>query len=97
VIKFAIADGQLMVGKIEILNPQAHALHQAQATAIQQLSHQLIGAFQLTEHGVDLGTGEDHWHTCRALSAWDGVEGWQLNVQHLTVEKLNRAAGDIER
>ena len=38
---FAIAHGDLMVGKIDILHPQAHAFQETQASPIEQTGHQV--------------------------------------------------------
>src|SRR5215831_18006893 len=38
---FAIAHSDLMVGKIDILHPQAHAFQETQASPIEQTGHQV--------------------------------------------------------
>lgn len=47
----AIAHRDLPRGEIDILDPQAHAFHQAHAGAVEQPQHQARGAIQPRQHG----------------------------------------------
>jgi hypothetical protein len=84
----------LTVGKIEILDAQAHDLHQAKAAAVHDLCHELIKTIHLSddffrflprEHG-----GDALWPG-RA----DGNQGLfvQLDAEDIAVEEENGADG----
>jgi len=50
----AVADQNLATLEIDILNPEAHALHQAHAGVVQEIRHQAIDAVHPRQHGAHL-------------------------------------------
>jgi len=54
-----IADDNLVLGEIQVLNPRPQAFHQSQATALQQLGHQLVCARQKANGFVVFFFGQD--------------------------------------
>jgi hypothetical protein len=67
---FAVAHGDLVIGKIDILDSEPHAFHQAQSGAIEQPRHEGGHVAELGEHGVCFLTGKDRRETLRALRAF---------------------------
>jgi hypothetical protein len=43
--------------QVEALNPEVHALRQAQPATLPQRPHQTVGRLQLTDYGLGLGVG----------------------------------------
>ncbi len=58
-LALAIPDGDGAVCKIHVLDTQADALHQAQAGAVEELSHQLADVVQVIQKAANLVPGED--------------------------------------
>jgi hypothetical protein len=42
-LTFSLANNNLVLFKVNILNPQADTFHQAQAAAVKEFGHQLVG------------------------------------------------------
>lgn len=70
---FGLADDDLPVSEVEIFEAQADAFHEAQAAAVEELSHQKVGAGEVLEDGLDFAPGEDGWDAFRAAGA-QGVD-----------------------
>ena len=47
-----------MLGKVYVLDPQADAFHQTQATAVQEFGHQLVFARPAADDTLDLVFGQ---------------------------------------
>src|SRR4051794_33972100 len=56
---FALADGDLPVTKVDILNPQAKAFEQAQATPVEEMGHEAIVAFEIRQDSARFDSGEN--------------------------------------
>ena len=80
-------DGQQHRVEVEALNPEVHALHQAQAAAVKQQSHQTVGRLQLAEDGLGLGVGEDDGNVAVAFGANHAIELAELAAQDVAVEE----------
>ncbi len=52
----ALADDDLMLGEVEILDPQAEAFHQSESAAVEQACHELVGAGEAAQDLEDLQT-----------------------------------------
>jgi len=57
VFAFAVADDDLMITKVYVLDAQAHAFHQSQSAAVEDLCHKLgdVGHFVDDGHGFLMG------------------------------------------
>jgi hypothetical protein len=93
----AVAHQNLAPLEIHILDTQAQGLHQAQAGAIQQASHQPMHALQVGQHLAHLVLGQHHRQAARLLRLLHIVQPRQLAAQHILVEKEQGAARLILR
>ena len=81
-------------GKVDILDAQAHCLHQPHASAIKQLrQHSGDAIFHLGQHPGYLGLGHDRWNARLAGRPIDAIEPRKIDGQDLAVQKQNRAQG----
>lgn len=80
----AIADGDRLVFKVNVLHPQTEARHQAQAGTVEQLGHQAVGAGHLSDDPAHLFPGQDGGQAFGLLGA-QGVNGSQVLVKHLSL------------
>src|SRR5712691_3656684 len=71
---FPVPHGDLMIGKIDILHPQAHAFHQTQTRPIEQIRHQTRHATELCQDSLYFLACKDRWHTSRTFGALDVLE-----------------------
>ena len=96
ILALAIADNDLMIGKVEILDTQAHDFHQTEARTIHDLSHQPVDAIQMRDDLPGLLAGEDGRDALRPGGA-DGNESpvIQFNLQNIAVKKEDGADGLI--
>jgi hypothetical protein len=93
----AIAHRDLPRGEIDILDPQAHAFHQAHAGAVEQAQHQARGAIQPRQHRPHLGRREHRRQARRLLRPLDAVQPRQGHFQHFAVEKQDRRKRQVLR
>lgn len=94
VFAFAIADDNLAIGKIEILDAQAHDFHQAQSTAIHDLGHQFADAVHFGDHSFSFVFGQNSGNVSGSGRA-NGDEGGfvQLDIENVAVQVENSADG----
>jgi hypothetical protein len=86
-------DDDLPVAEIEILDAQAQAFHQAQASAIEELAHEAVGPVEKTKDEEGLILAEDGGHTAAGAGA-NGVEGFfEGGVEDIAVEEEDSAEG----
>jgi hypothetical protein len=83
----AIMDGDGALAKIEVLDAQAHGLHQPEATAIHDLCDQFPGIFEAGEDGADFLAGHYSGRSSRATGWGDGVEGEFLDAEDVLCQK----------
>lgn len=88
ILPFAIADDDLVTGKIQVLDTQAHDFHETQSAAVHDLSHDLVDAVHLCNDLLRLLAGEDGRDALGFRRA-DGDESAvvQLDLKHIAVEK----------
>ena len=67
---FAFADDDLAVAEIDILDAQAQALEQAEAASIEEMGHEAVIAFEVSEDGTRFCAGEDNGPAWRPLHAF---------------------------
>ena len=91
-LTFAIAHCQLITVEIQVFHTQPDTLHQPQAAAIEQLGHQTIRLSELAKNSLDLRFGQHSWQALGHLGQHDITWGIERNVEHLAVEKQDRAA-----
>ena len=84
---FTVAHGDAVVSEINILYPQAHAFHEAQSAAVEQLRHEPIIAFEPGEHRPDFCAGEYHRNFRRALNPLNVVDEVEFATEHLLIQK----------
>lgn len=87
----ALAHNDLPLGEVEILDAQAQTLHQAEAAAIEQLCHQLVGAVECSEHQARLGAGQDGREASGLPGAGSVDRLGEGLVEHLSVQEEQRA------
>ena len=94
---FGIAHDNLAPLKVHIFDAQADALHKPETAAIEQFSHHLVCARHAFDDLARFGAGEDDGQAGGLFGA-DGVERRvELDLEHLAVEKEQRAEGLILR
>ena len=70
-----------------VCRSEVHALHQAQAAAVEQQSDQAVGWLQLAEDGLGLRVGEDDRDVAMAFGANHPIELAELAAQNVSVEE----------
>jgi hypothetical protein len=83
----AVAHGDLVVAKIDVLHTQANAFHQAQAGTIKQFSHELVLTVQLLQNGTRFAAGENYGELRRARDTLNVVHEVELAIEHVLIEK----------
>ena len=94
VLALPIADNDLVVGEVEILDAQAHDFHETEAAAIHDLGHNFEYPIQVSNDLFRLLAGENSGDALGPGWA-DGYESSvvQLNLQNIAVEKEDGADG----
>ena len=93
IFTFSIADDDLMIAEVNILDAQAHTFHQAQAAAIEQFCHELRQAGHFGDDGHGFLVGEDDGEGLGFFGA-DGIRGdIHLDVKNVAVEEEDSAEG----
>jgi hypothetical protein len=83
----AITHQHLAALKIDILDTQAHHLHQPHARAVQQAGHQAMRALHALQHSGHFRGGQHHRQTGRPLGAHHVLHPGQVLAQYLTIQK----------
>lgn len=91
----AVAHGDVVIGKIDILDAAPHALHQAQSGTREQTRHEGGHVAELGEHRVCFLTGEDRGETRRALRAFHSVQVWKRLFEDMPVQKQESMQGAV--
>jgi hypothetical protein len=86
-VALAVADEDLVRGKVDVLHAQATALQQAKARAVQQERHEPWYAVEPLEDGADLVPRQHDGEVQGPLGANGVVEPRKLDPEHLAVEK----------
>lgn len=86
----AVAHHDGPVGKVEVFHPQAQALGQPHAGAIEHLGQQTVLALHQRQHGGHLLRRQHHRQPPPRLRPGDGVHPGQLHAQHLPVQEQQR-------
>ena len=89
---FAVADGDALVLKVNILDSQADAFHEAQAGAVEELGHEFVGSVQLADEVENFFAAEDGGE---ALGTFGGGEDDRFDffVEDFAVEEEEGAEG----
>ncbi len=58
-LPLAVADDEVVLAEIDVLDPEAEAFHQPQTGAVEQAGHEEFLAVELGQDGADLGARED--------------------------------------
>jgi hypothetical protein len=82
-----VADRDLTALDENVLHPKLHALHYAQAAAIEQRRHEPLDPAQLSEYCGDLGARQDQRQPHGALSPDDGRQLLDRHAQHFLEEE----------
>lgn len=77
-LALAVADGDLGIPEADILDPQAHALHEPEPGTVEDPRHEGVATVPLRQDRPHLGFGQDHRHPRRALRALDVVQPFDL-------------------
>ena len=70
----SFAHRNLPNGEIDILDPQAQALHQAQSRAVEQRAHDPLDTLEMREQPLDLILGQDDRKLVGPLRAHQAVD-----------------------
>jgi hypothetical protein len=80
----------LAVAEVQVLDPQADALHQPQPRPVEQPCHQPVGPAHLRHYEVGLFAGEHDGDARRPLGPLDTLDVGQLYPEHFSVEEEER-------
>jgi hypothetical protein len=94
-VAFTLAIGELILSEISVLDAQAHALHEAQAGALEQACHEKFGSGKVAENGFDFGTGENDRQASGTFRPFDAFDHGQSDVQHIAIEEEEGIEGDV--
>jgi hypothetical protein len=83
----------LALAKIHILDPQRHAFHQTQTTAIEKLYNQTMNASELGDHLPDFFFGQDRGHVFGSFGPHQFEGQIQILAQYLAVWEQQRSEG----
>jgi hypothetical protein len=90
---FSVSDCDLALGEVDVLDPQAEALHEAEAAPIEELGHELIGGGEAADHLACLVLGEDGGEVVGASCA-DGLGGGlEIAVEDIAIQEEQGAEG----
>jgi hypothetical protein len=87
----AAAHGDLVAVEVDVLDAQGQRLVDPQTRAVEQLTQEPEGRLQLVEQGAYGGAGEHGGEVFGAAGALEAVEGGHVDLEHLAVEKDQRA------
>jgi hypothetical protein len=87
----AAAHGDLVALEVDVLDAQGQRLVDPQARAVQQLTEEPEGRVKLVEQGAHGRAGEHGGEVFGAAGALEAVEGGHVDLEHLAVEKDQRA------
>ena len=90
-----IAHHDLPIPKVDILNPQADALHKTHAGAVEETRHEPLDALHLLKQRTRLATREHHRQPARTFGPDQRIEPVQRPAQHLLVEEYQGVEGLI--
>jgi hypothetical protein len=90
---FAIPHHDLLLIEIEVFDSQADAFHQSQPAAVEQFSHQLVGAGHAGEQSVHFILGEDGGQAFWAPGAHGADGKLELLFEDLAVEVEDSTEG----
>lgn len=76
-----------MLSEVQIFDPEAHAFHEAQATAIQEFGHHLMFIGHVAQNGLDFGFGEHHRQTFGLFGTHGSDGAIKFQMQNFTIEK----------
>jgi len=82
-----------MLSEVQIFDPEAHAFHEAQATAIQEFGHHLMFIGHVAQDGLDFGFGEHHREMFGLFGVNDVGQRPQLLPEKFAIEKQDGAEG----
>lgn len=86
-------DGDLVAFEVEVLHPEGEHLLHAQAGAVEELAEEAEGRIEAVKQGEDVAAREDVGEVRGAAGAVEAFERGEVEVEHPTVEKDQRAEG----
>ncbi len=87
----AAAHGDLVAVEVDVLDAQGQRLVDPQTRAVEQLTQETEGRVKLVEQGAHGRAGEHRGEVFGAAGALEAVEGGHVDLEHLAVEKDQRA------
>jgi len=90
----AIADGDALVLKVNILDSQADAFHEAQAGAVEELGHEFVGSVQLADEAENFFAAEDGGDASGTFGGGE-EDGFDFLVEDFAVEEEDGGEGLI--
>jgi hypothetical protein len=91
----AVADDEMALAEVDVLDPEAEAFQQSEAGAVEQAGHQSIRAVELVEDGADLVAGQDRREPLGPPGRGDPAEVLERPAQDLAIEEEDRMQGLI--
>ena len=88
---FPVADHDLPPVDVDIMHPQPKTFEQPQSGAIEQTPHQPLRPGEKLEQPVDLGMCENHRQPTGLLGPGDIVKPGHIALEHIPIEKKQRA------
>ena len=85
VFAFSVADDDLMVAEVYILDTEADAFHEAKSGAVEEFCHELGGALHFVDDGDGFVVGEDGWEGFGFFGADDVCGEFDLDVEYVAV------------
>ena len=73
--------------EIDVLDPEAHALHETHPGAVEEARHEPLGARKPLAQGPHLGAREHHGQPPRPLGPYELAERFERFLQYLPVEE----------
>lgn len=92
---FAVAHGDLVQLKVDVLDAQAEAFGQTQTASVQERGNNARRSFKIPDHGARLFLAEDNRKTLWPLCSDDVIDFRQINAEDLFVKEQERIERDI--
>src|SRR5213593_504173 len=86
-VAFAAADEDLVGAKVHVLNAEAATFQHAKPGAVEQARHEPGRSVEPLKHRAYFVACEHDGEALGSTSAYDLVEPWQLDFEHLAIEK----------
>ena len=100
-VTFALANGELVLSEVNVLDAQPYTLHEAQAGTIEQarpiraLRHEPFCSRKVAQNRLDFGASENNRQAFGAFRPLDALDPGQSDLQHIAIEEEKCIEGDV--